>query len=59
MQTKPTIVVLGDDERYLEQYANSVAYVLTIFSVLFVLWSKRHPLYLIGMGALLGFFGLI
>jgi chromate transporter len=36
-----------------------VAYALTLFSILFVMVSKRHPLYLIGLGALLGFFGFI
>jgi chromate transporter len=38
---------------------NWMAYALTVFSILFVLLSKRHPLYLIGLGAILGFFGLI
>jgi chromate transporter len=38
---------------------NWVAYALTLFSILFVMVSKRHPLYLIGLGALLGFFGFI
>jgi len=36
-----------------------VAYALSLFSILFVMVSKRHPLYLIGLGALLGFFGFI
>lgn len=36
-----------------------VAYALTIFSIIFVLVSRRHPLYLIGLGALLGLLGLV
>lgn len=39
--------------------ANWSAYALTLFSIVFVLLTKHHPLYLIGLGALLGFFGLI
>lgn len=35
------------------------AYGLTLISILFIVTTKRHPLYLIGLGATLGFFGFI
>ena len=39
--------------------SNSTAYALTVFSIVFVLVSRKHPLYLIGLGALLGVLGFI
>jgi uncharacterized membrane protein YagU involved in acid resistance len=36
-----------------------MAYALTVFSIVFVLVSRKHPLYLIGLGALFGVLGFI
>ena len=38
---------------------NSTAYALTVFSIIFVLVSRKHPLYLIGLGALFGLLGFV
>ena len=35
------------------------AYLLTIFTILFTIFTRWHPLYLIGIGAIIGSMGLI